>query len=80
MCVLSRSVVSDSANPRTIARQAPLSMGCFWQEDWSGLPFLILQGNFLTQGSNPPLLHWQSDSSPLSHLGSPRREEEPINR
>ena len=26
------------ANPRTVARQAPLSMGFFRQEDWSGLP------------------------------------------
>ena len=34
------SVVSDSATPRTIACQAPLSMGYSWQEYWSGLPFL----------------------------------------
>ena len=35
---------------------------------------LLLQGVFLTQGSNPCLLcllNWQADSSPLSHLGSP---------
>ena len=32
---------------------------------------LLLQGIFLTQGSNPRLLHWQADSLPLSHLGSP---------
>ena len=25
-----------------------------------------------TQGSNPHLLHWQVDSLPLSHLGSPK--------
>ena len=33
----------------------------------------LLQGIFLTQGSNPRpqgLLHWQVDSSPLRHLGS----------
>ena len=40
------------------------------QEYWSGLPFL-LQGIFLTQGSNLHLLHWQADSLPLSHLGNP---------
>ena len=28
-------------------------------------------GNFLDQGSNPWLLHWQADSLLLSHLGSP---------
>ena len=30
----------------------------------------LLQGIFLTQGSNPRLLHWQADPLPLSHLGS----------
>ena len=33
----------------------------------------LLQGIFLTQGSNPHflcLLHWQADSLPLCHLGS----------
>ena len=31
----------------------------------------LLQGLFLIQGLNPHLLHWQGDSLPLSHLGSP---------
>ena len=31
----------------------------------------LLQGIFLTQGSNPQLLHWQADSLPLNHVGSP---------
>ena len=35
----SRSVVSDSATPWTVAYQAPLSMGFSRQEYWSGLPF-----------------------------------------
>ena len=30
----------------------------------------LLQGIFLTQGSNPHLLHRQVDSLPLNHLGS----------
>ena len=30
----------------------------------------LLQGVFPTQGSNPPLLHWQADSFPLSDQGS----------
>ena len=33
------SAVSDSTTPRTVARQAPLSMGFSRQEYWSGLPF-----------------------------------------
>ena len=31
----------------------------------------LLQGIFMTQGSNLHLLHWQGNSSLLSHLGSP---------
>ena len=38
--VLSGSVVSDSVTLWTVAYQAPLSMGFFRQEYWSGLPFL----------------------------------------
>ena len=35
-----------------------------------GCHFLLL-GICPTQGQNPGLLHWQEDSLPLSHLGSP---------
>ena len=31
----------------------------------------LFQGIFQTQGSNPGFPHWQADSLPLSHLGSP---------
>ena len=31
----------------------------------------LLQGIFPTQGLNPHLLHWQADSLPLCHQGSP---------
>ena len=31
-------------------------MGFFRREYWSGLPHALLQGNFLTQGSNPGLM------------------------
>ena len=31
----------------------------------------LLQGSFLTRGLNPHPLHWQGDSLPLSHQGSP---------
>ena len=31
----------------------------------------LLQETFLTQGSNPHLLHWQGDSLPLGPQGSP---------
>ena len=40
LCVLSRSVESDSLQLReTVAHQAPLFMGFPRQEYWSGLPF-----------------------------------------
>ena len=62
------SVLSDSATLWTVARQAPLSIspgkntgvGCH----------ALLQGIFLTQGSNRNLLcllHWQVDSLLLNH-------------
>ena len=35
-----------------------------------GCHFLV-QGVFLTEGSNPRLLYWQADSLPLRHQGSP---------
>ena len=54
----------------TVAHQAALSTGFSRQEYWSGCCFL-LQRIFLTKGSNPHFLHWQADSLPLSHLGSP---------
>ena len=44
--------------------------GISWKDCWSGLPFPS-QGIFPTQGWNLFLLHWQADSSLLSHQGSP---------
>ena len=38
-CMLSLSVVSNSATPWTIVHQAALSMRFSRQEYWSGLPF-----------------------------------------
>ena len=56
--------------PWTVAHQAL----CPW--DFPGKNtgvscHFLLQGIFLTQGSNSGLLHWQADSWPLSHQGSP---------
>ena len=44
--------------------------GILQEEQWSGLAFPF-PGIFLTQGSNPGLLHWRVGSLPLSHQGSP---------
>ena len=58
------------ATPWTVAYHAPLSMEFSRQEYWSEFPFPS-SGAVLTQGSNLHLLHWQADSLPLSHQGSP---------
>ena len=50
--------------------QASLSMGFPRQEFGMGCHFLLL-GILPTQGLNPSLLCWQTDSLPLSHQGSP---------
>ena len=59
-----QTVTSDSANPWTVARQAPLSMEIFRQECWSGLPFPT-PGNHTDPGIKPASVaspHWQADS------------------
>ena len=59
--------MSDSfATLWNVAHQPPLSTGFPRQEYWSGLPFPSPR-DFLIQGSNLSLLHWQEDSLPLSH-------------
>ena len=66
--------VSDSFEiPCTVVHQAPLSMGFSRQEYWGGLPFPS-PGDLPGPGiKNPRLLHWQVDSLPMSHQGSPFR-------
>ena len=61
------------AAPWTRARQAPLFWDSPGKHPGVGCHFLP-QGLFLRQGSGPRLLgllHWQADSLPLGHLGSP---------
>ena len=58
------------ATPCTVAHRVPLSVELPDTIIRVDCRFL-LQGIFPTQGSNPCFLHWQVDSLPLSHLGSP---------
>ena len=75
MCTCAQSLVMlESSWPRGLQ---PARLLCPWEfpgrNTGVGCHFL-LQGIFLTQASNPRLLHhlhWQVDSLPLSHLGSP---------
>ena len=66
------SVLSDSLRPHGLQPTRLLHSWDFpGKSPGVGCHFL-LQGIFPTQGSNPGLLHWQADSLPLSHQGSPK--------
>ena len=61
------------AIPWTVANEAPPSMGFYWQEYWSELPFYP-PGDFPDPGiesASPASPALQADSSLLSHQGSP---------
>ena len=68
---VSHSVMSDSATPRTVAHQAPLSMGFFRQEYWSGLPFPSLK-DLPDLGIKPRSFALQADSLPSELQGRSR--------
>ena len=64
--------------PWTVARQAPLSVGFFRQEYGRGLPFPS-PGDLPDSEINPcllNLLHRQTDSLTLSHLGGPLQQDQ----
>ena len=65
---VSRSVVSNSASPWTVARQAPLSMGSSRQEYCSGLPFPP-PGELPCPGIAPTSPALQADSLPSEPRG-----------
>ena len=69
LCVLSRSVVCDSLRPRGLE---PARLLCLWDSPSKNTGVgchALLQGIFLTQGSNPfPAL--QADSLPSEPQGS----------
>ena len=64
VCVLSHSVVSDSATPWTAAHQVPLSMRSPRQEYWSGQAFPS-PGDLPNPEVEPTS---PADSLPPSHL------------
>ena len=71
---LSRSVVSDSTDPWTVACQTPLSMEFFKQEYQSWLPF-IPPGDLLDPGMKPASLmspELAEGSLPLVTPGKPQ--------
>ena len=64
----SRSVMSDSATPWTVAYQAPPSMGFSKPECWSGLPFPS-PGDFPDPGIKPGSPALRADSLPWEPSG-----------
>ena len=72
--MLSRSVLSDSATPQTVACQALCPWNFPGKNTGVGCHFFLPPGTLPDPGSNLHflhLLHWQADSLPLSHLRSP---------
>ena len=67
---LSRSVMPDSATPRTAARRAPPSMGLSRHGDWSGLPFPS-PGDLPDPGIEARSSSLQADSLPAELRGKP---------
>ena len=55
--------MSDSCDPWTVARQAPLTMGFSRQEYWSGLPFPS-PGDLPNPGIKPKSPALQADDLP----------------
>ena len=72
-CGLVAKLFPTLLQPQGLAHQDLLSKGFPRQEYWSGLTFPS-PGDILDQGSNLHLLHWQVDSLPLNHQGSPKWE------
>ena len=68
--ILSHSVVSDSATPRTVDNQAPLSLGFSRQEYWNGLPFPSPE-DLPNPGIKPRSPALQADSLPSELPGKP---------
>ena len=66
----SRSVVSKSATPWTVAYRAPLSVEFSRQEYWSGLPFPSL-GDLPDPGIEPGSPTLQADALPSEPPGKP---------
>ena len=70
VCVLSPSVLSNSAASWTVAHKPPLSMEFFRQEYWSGLPFPS-PGDLPNPGIKPRSPALQTDSLPSELPGKP---------
>ena len=74
MNVFSHSVMPDSTTPWTVVRQAPLCMGIFQAEYWSGLP-CSSSGDLPNPGIKLRSPALQVDSLPSEPPGKPKNTE-----
>ena len=77
MKLLSR--VQLFATPWTVTYQAPLSMGFYRQEYWSGLPFPS-PGNLPNPGIEPGSPALQAEALPSERAGKPRLDIDSIKK
>ena len=70
--VVSLSVVSDSLDPLDYSPPGSSIHGDSPGKNTEVGCYALLQEIFLTQGSNPHLLHWQAESLPLVLPGRPQ--------
>ena len=73
----SSSCVQLFVIPKTVLNHAPLSMGFFRHEYWSGLLYPS-PGDLSDRGIEPTSPALQADSLPLSHQRSPWNSEKPL--
>ena len=74
VCVYVSSIMSDSCDPMDDIPPGFSVHGIFQARILEWVAISYSKGIFLTQGSNPHvlhLLHWQADFLALRHLGSP---------
>ena len=71
LLVLSHSVMSNSLRPHGHNPLGYSVHGILQARILEWIAIFLLQGIFLSQESNPHLLHWQAYSLPLSPQGSP---------
>ena len=69
VCVCVAELCPTLCDPMDCSQQAPLPLGFFWQEYWTGLPFPS-PGDLPDPGIEPDLLHCRQLRYRLSHLGS----------
>ena len=65
--------MSDSYDPMDCSLPGSSVLGDFPGKNTGVGSILLLQGIFLTQESNPGLLHWRQSLYQLSYKGSPRK-------